>query len=217
LIDQILFKEGVLPVRPSVLEGEVSLAHVIRYWPWSDQALARCIDAYVKSEIKPIACMPDAGGVAGLLFDSGELKTWHASQRKDTESFSVPEVAERLSIKQEVAYYLVRNGLIKAESATVGRKAMSRVSATNLLDFTNGYVFGRDLATELAISPRATVERLAMLGIHAVSGPGVDGCRQLLFAKSKELDKAKRLLPYSSKKIRTLQRPTMQLLLGSDG
>jgi len=217
LIDQILFKDVVLPVRSSALEGEVSLAHVIRYWPWSDQALARCINAYVKGEIKPTSCMPDAGGGAGLLFDSGELKTWHASQRKDSESFSVPEAAERLSVKQEVAYYLVRNGLIKAESATVGRKAMSRVSATNLLDFTNGYVFGRDLAAELEISPRATAERLAMLGIHAVSGPGVDGCRQLLYAKSKELDKAKRLLAKSTKKIRTRQRLTMQLLLGSGG
>ncbi len=205
LIDEVLAIGAALPVRPSLKEGEVSLGHVIRYWPWSDRAFGHCIEACIKGDILPVAHAQGSRGIKGWLFKSNELKAWHTSRARNADSYSIPELAERFSIKQEVAYFLVRKNLIKAERVKVGRKTSALVSVENLDEFERRYVFGRDLAAELEISPKAISEKLASLGVCAVSGPGVDGCRQVLFAKSVELNSAIVLLSRSLRKFATHQ------------
>lgn len=194
LIGRILSVGQALPVRPPLQEGEICLGHVVRYWSWSDGVLADCIEACLKGDLLPVAYARGSQGINGLLFQPDALKAWYASRPRGPASYSIPEVAERLSIKQEVAYFLVRKNLIKAERARAGRKAMSRVSVQGLADFEREYVFGRDLAAQLEMSPRALADKLAHLGVYAVSGPGADGGRQLIFCRNGELNNAISLL-----------------------
>lgn len=208
LVDRILSIGHALPVRPPLQAEEITLGHVIRYWPWSDDSLANCLEACLKSDLLPIAYAQGTQGISGLVFPLSELKEWHASRAKNLVSYSIQEVADCLSIKQEVAYFLVRKKLLKAEPTKVGRKMMSRISAQDLVAFGDRYVFGRDLAAELEISPKAASEKLARLGVRAVAGPGIDGCRQLLFARGENLNTAMRLLADSLSKFHSSQRIT---------
>ncbi len=49
--------------------------------------------------------------------------------------------------------------------------------------FSSTYVFRRDLAPALKTSPGAFAAKLASPGVTPIAGPGVDGCRQLLYRK----------------------------------
>ena len=96
---------------------------------------------------------------------------------------SLMEVAQCLEIKQEVVYSLVRSVILKAELRRVGRRNLDWVTMDELSRFSSTYVFGRDFASALKTSPRALAAKLASLGVTPIAGPGVDGCRQLLYRR----------------------------------
>ena len=100
---------------------------------------------------------------------------------------TIPDVALKLEVKQEVAYALVRSGLLSTNDRRVGRRAERRVSMRSLGDFQQRYVFCRDLARILGRSPKSVALFLAREGVTPAAGPEVDGCRQLVFVRT-EID-----------------------------
>jgi hypothetical protein len=97
---------------------------------------------------------------------------------------TVPEVARVLAIKQEVAYFLIRRGLLGADRVRGARRPEWRVSREQLADFQRDYVFAREIAARRGASPRSTMVWLAAVGRRPCSGPGVDGGRQALYRRS---------------------------------
>ena len=97
---------------------------------------------------------------------------------------TIPEVATKMEVKQEVAYALVRSELLGSAARRVGRRAEQRVSSLNLHEFGLRYVFCRDLALKLGRSSRAASAFLASEGVMPVAGPGIDDCRQLVFSRA---------------------------------
>lgn len=166
----------------------VSLAFLLQYWSWHDREIAEMFDALLNGAIRPKGRNSEHKGVAGYVFRKADLQDWYRRANPPVAtSFSIPEASKLLEIKQEVAYSLVRGGLLPTSQEKIGHRHLTRVSRIGLTEFRDAYVFGRDLAEEMGTSPRALAERLDRLDIRPVSGPSVDGGRQYLYARSSAL------------------------------
>ncbi len=99
--------------------------------------------------------------------------------------YTVPALARMLKVKQDVAYHLINQGFIESSSRgrigrVVGEKAIN--------SFKGRYVLGRDLASQLGVSPKSLAASLSVKGINPVSGPGIDRGRQLVYLRSEALN-----------------------------
>lgn len=180
--------EGLLRNLPEVVErveGLVSLGHLPRYWPWTDEQVGRLLVDILDGRFAPVGIAPGLDGLSALLLGLDQTRQWFAARHTvQADEMTVPEVAVRLEVKQEVAYALVRTGLIASASRRVGRRAEQRVALTALNEFGRRYVFCRDIARTLARSPKAVASFLATEGVAPASGPEIDSCRQLVFARA---------------------------------
>lgn len=183
--------EGTQKVH-EVPDGYVSLGHVLRFWAWSDKAVANLLSEVISSVVIPAFAIDDGSGVPALVLGTQELRDWHARTHQALRSnLSIPDVAERIGVKQEVAYALVRNGLLPIVGMDAGTKRDGQgVTPSALETFGQRYVFARDLAKQLGRSPKAIVEKLGLLGVQPVCGPKIDGCRQILYLNDCALTKA---------------------------
>lgn len=170
----------------------VSMGHVFRYWAWSDKAVAEALKAIGVKDLMPVGALDGVKGAASLLFRDEDLREWHErTQRPTDRPLTIPEVAKSLGIKQEVAYSLIRSGFLPTVSFTSGKNRVNQgVSANALRIFGENYLFARDMVGTLARSSRKIIQQLAALGINPVSGPTVDGCRQVLYANNVGLSHA---------------------------
>lgn len=194
-IDDLLAINQTIAGKLQCSPEEVTMAYVMRYWPWTDGTIAQLLRAVSASSIKPVALLQQTPGIAGWIFIKEQLREWHRlTQQKSMQSLTVPEAATRLAIKQEVAYFLVRKGLLKAELVQKGRIDESRIKSEELEAFSSQYEFGRDLAVTVGTSSRSLVAKLSWLGIRPICGPEIDGCRQILFKRSAELNNAINML-----------------------
>lgn len=180
--------EGMLRNLPLVGErgeGLVSLGHLLRYWPWTDEQVGRLLVDIVDERVAAVGIAPGLDGLSALLHGLDQTRQWFAARHTaQADEMTIPEVAVRLDVKQEVAYALVRTGLIASAVRRVGRRAEQRVALTALHEFGRRYAFCRDIARTLARSPKAVASFLAAEGIAPAAGPQVDGCRQLVFARA---------------------------------
>jgi len=190
-IDRILHVGSTIPERGSTTAGEITFGHVIRYWIWSDADIADFIWDCINGMICPKSLCTGKRGVCSWVFSDQELREW-ISRRNDSgkSDMSVPEVAQYIGIKQEVAYFLVRNDWISSVIIDKQRGTEKRVSYRSVDDFLNLYVFLAELAKKNKSSSRWLLSRLANMGIHPVSGPHIDGGRQLIMRRDKQLELA---------------------------
>jgi len=173
-----------LPVALEGVDGEwVTLDWLFRYEVPSNSAVARLLADVQGGRISAIR-----DGRSDLLSQvsfrrSDAKRVWLDCAPKSSSLITLMDAAERLRVKQEVVYALVRTGLLRTEVFKVGRRQCRGVNVADLGRFCAVYVFGRDLATDLNTSPRALSISLDRLGVGPVSGPDVDGCRQLVYRR----------------------------------
>lgn len=146
--------------------------------------LAELLQAIRRKEIMPRSYFPDVPPLPGLIFCRREFNVWLENRRhKEGGTISIMEAAKRLSVKQEVAYALVRERFL--ETVVDGdRKRDRRVSPASMQAFRNRYVFLREVSGQAGCSPRAMLANLRAEGIVPVTGPRLGGCRQYLFERA---------------------------------
>ncbi|GAB3261450.1 hypothetical protein GCM10027296_35480 [Chitinimonas naiadis] len=109
-----------------------------------------------------------------LQLDACSVRDWLVHWCGD--SYSIDEAARQLGIKQQVAYQLVRSGLLVASSDRRGL----RISIEALRDFQARYVGLAELSRLRGHSPKMM---LAELHAQPVCGPRIDGSRQYFFLR----------------------------------
>ena len=173
-----------LPLAGDVFDDQwVTLDWVSRYGAPDSRALGLLINAVLRGAVAAMRTQPSARLTQLSCQRSAVESFWAQHSFARTKHMSLMEVAQCLEIKQEVVYSLVRSGIVKVELRRVGRRNSDWVTMDELSRFSSTYVFGRDLASALKTSPRALAAKLASLGITPIAGPGVDGCRQLLYRR----------------------------------
>ena len=89
-------------------------------------------------------------GFARWLFNAQVLKLWrHGHASGQSNWLSVPRLAKILGVKQEVAYWLVRNDFIHGKKLRPQWGASTRVSTLELSRFRQNYVFAPEIADAL--------------------------------------------------------------------
>lgn len=139
---------------------------------------------------------PDPRPSGWLIFD-GELaevlRCVPDPQRPIESTHSIANAAVLLRLKEEVAYQLVRAGLLRTIADSGARWSGRRVPESALAEFRAQYVAARDIASELNTSPRAVADMLQRLECHPAIGPA-NGCRQVFYLRAQFTPARQRLV-----------------------
>jgi hypothetical protein len=171
-----------LHVRPGSAEATsdaVPLRDALKYWRLREHEGVALIRAVIDGQVPILAVGQDRVPIGLVQLSAAQTKRWLATRRIESgEGLSIDQVAKELGLKQQVAYDLVRTGLLTTVDAGVlGR----RVTARGIEAFRATYVSLADLARHANCSPRTL---LARVGVAPVCGPTVDGARQYFFRRT---------------------------------
>lgn len=119
-------------------------------------------------------------------FDREVVDEWIKIRRRvPSVGITIPQAAIELGIKQQVAYDLVRVGLLQSEY-TVTKNAIRVIPPSALVSFRKELIALSELARCMQYSPRKMLVKLAAYGVLPVTGPSVDGGRQY-YVKRREV------------------------------
>lgn len=159
----------------------ISLDQLLRYGPLDEQRLCILLRDVEARVFQPIGRYTNSFGLAGLLFHRDQLLERYEGQTNTI--LSIPEVANRLGVKQEVAYALAPLGLLEVEMYICGRRQAQGVSIRSLEKFHSVYVLATNVAKSFGRSPRAVITALTADGIEPVAGPALGNCRQTVYLR----------------------------------
>ncbi len=162
----------------------VPLAQVLKAWRLPSGAFSGLIAALSAGEIH---CNEGAERDVPLgrwYVPVQPVKAWLLRWKADhLEVMSVTAAARAMSIKEEVAYHLVRTGLLQTHAP--GNGTSRQVTAEGIRQFQEHYVGAVEVSRTLGTSPKAL---LATLAVRPVTGPMIDGGRQYFFKRSDVAD-----------------------------
>lgn len=157
----------------------IAVRDILKYWRLWDQEANALIAAVVEGHLQAAGDGRSPVPIGKAILSASGAKEWLRKHRNETRhDFSVDAAAKVLGIKQQVAYDLVRLGLL--HSTTVGTLG-HRVSADDIEQFQTTYVSLATLASERRRSPRTLLGELAA---SPVCGPSIDGARQYFYRRS---------------------------------
>ena len=179
-----------VPLVSTVADGQVSLDHILRFWCCSEDEVTRLLVNLRNGVLQPVGRMGPDGGLNRLvLIEAHARQLVSRSRSNDQSKWTIPQVAEMLNIKQEVAYFLVRQGLLASFPEVIGRRETALVSREGLDAFRLRYIFARDLAKLRKTSSRGLQSRLAEINIHPAVSPLLGACRQVIYEQTPALKK----------------------------
>ncbi|RXZ36085.1 hypothetical protein D9O50_05875 [Oxalobacteraceae bacterium CAVE-383] len=137
-------------------------------------------------------------GFRDLIFSRKGFFTWRKSIRNARDmTCTVAEAASKLGLKQEVAYHLVKKGLLKSRTQLVGKRVTAVVGKKHIQQFEISYLSASNMARQCETSPRSLIAKLASKNVVPVTGPGIDHGRQYFF-KTEDISKAVKLLGHKN-------------------
>ncbi len=157
----------------------VSFVQVMKNWRLNRQEFLSLVRAIINSELSVYGYWNESIPIGLISFDRVELKPWLSNYKvANSNKFSINKAAEILDIKQEVAYQLVRNGLLTSVSNSNNTKSIPKDA---LIIFEKNYISLAKLKSRTDWK-----EKLSFMvkTIAPVSGPSIDGGRQYFFKKA---------------------------------
>lgn len=169
-----------LHVRPSgpATDTGIAVRDVLKYWRLRDKEGVGLMKAVIAQQLIPQGESINAVPLGMAILNPAETRRWLAACRAVSgQGLSVEHAAQAMGVKQQVAYDLVRLGLLPTEPhGALGR----RISAVHLELFRATYVSLADHARTVHRAPRALLREL---NVTPVCGPSVDGTRQYFFRR----------------------------------
>ncbi len=157
----------------------VSLKRILQSWRLRDQEFPALVVALQKREL--IASHPSNTTfvVGELLLERRQVREWLDHYRIISgRDITVDRAAHVLGVKQQVAYQLVRNGMLIAKNC---EKGGLRICLRSINSFQENYISLAALARSYGCSPK---QLLRSIVISPECGPLIDGTRQYFFRKS---------------------------------
>lgn len=170
-----------LAIYDTVPSYAISLDQLLRYGPLDEDLVCTLLRDVEVNLFQPIGRDTTAVGLAGLLFNRVQLLEKYEGQTSAL--LSIPNTANRMGVKQEVAYALVNLGLLEAGVYISGRRQAQGVSVRSLEKFLRCHVLAADVAKSLGRSSRAVITALSDEGVEPVAGPALGNCRQTVYLR----------------------------------
>lgn len=167
----------------------VSVAHLARFCVSDARDFVTLIQAIHSGKLSVLVPPHTKHQIGMWLLDEAEVAAWRSPPPHDrTQRFSVNDAAIQLGVKQEVAYSLVRAGILAVVIDAASRRTAQWITAQALREFRKRYVLGTELAAAWQTSPKQVVHQLMTSGIQPVAGPGVASalCRQYVWLRSRK-------------------------------
>jgi excisionase family DNA binding protein len=178
-----------LPRVHCVDEDEISLADVLRYWQWNAEEVVSVVEEVKAGTLILTKVLLGKAGISRWVFKRHELTEWRASLQTDRANWlTIPELAEVLGVKQQVAYWLTQNEYIRAHRFGSRMNHGSRVKKVDVDRFLRKHIFCTEIADRIGKSPRATTLMLKALSIYPIQGTSIEACRQRVYTRSEALD-----------------------------
>lgn len=190
-LDQILAIGYGLPEWDSLdFADKCNFEHILRFLLHKRYLFPRLIIGVIREEILPVAVDKNFTGLKAWVFDSKNLKQWISNQVHGMRdgAMTIPEVSKVLKIKQEVAYHLVKKGLLKFILEQDSFILLIKLSSLD--EFMKTYVPGIELSRQLNTSPKHLAEILSSKSVFPVTGLVVDEGRQNFYRRDSLLDEA---------------------------
>lgn len=154
----------------------IPLRQVVRFLAGEEGALAEFLRAVQGGAVSLCHLEDDTLPLfQRLTVEPRNLRAWQLSRQG---RLSLPHAAEYLGLKQAVIYHLCRKGHLHASSS---RDHGTGLSEGEISRFSRELLSASDMATSLATSPKALISALAAVGVSPISGPMVDGGRQVFY------------------------------------
>ena len=163
--------------------GCLVVEDALRFFLSDSDAFAQLLNAIRDGVVMPVGRVEAARGLSGILIRRTTFREWTDSRRPQLDSLSIRAAAKRIGVKEEVAYYLARRGVLESTSTRVGRRVERRISERAIARFIETYVLAKTIAVRTGSSARAVRRFLSECDVTAVCGPGVDTCRQLVYRR----------------------------------
>lgn len=166
-----------MTVGESIPQDIISFSDALRFWVPVARSSA-FFGAVLCGEL-PVFAEAGSDSLRSLLLDRERVMAWAATRpNQRCEWLSLPDCAVKLGIKQEVAYHLVRVGLLPTQKVVVHRRTAQVVSLQSLKQFERRYEPLVKAAGRAGIDHRNCLTWARANGLQLVSGPQVDGGRQ---------------------------------------
>ncbi|MHC8356603.1 TniQ family protein [Pseudomonas sp. LB3P81] len=126
------------------------------------------------------------------LVKTQALKKWMRNVFQNPSDFpgiTICKAAILLGVKQEVAYALVRQGILWSTPIKSGRRTLQMVLPKAIERFRRRYILGPELSVFLGLPPKHVMPHLWENGFRPVAGPSIvkSPCRQYVWPRSKKL------------------------------
>lgn len=157
----------------------ISVGRLLQYWRLRDGEFLALVHAITSTDLTPVSDPPGVVALGKVLLSVRQVRDWLSAGRAAADSsMSVNEAAQKLALKQQVAYDLVRHGLlVTIEDELQGR----RVTRANLYAFQSAYISLAEFSGSVHRAPRWVLQNIH---IPPISGPSIDGSRQYFYRKS---------------------------------
>lgn len=160
------------------LEETVAVRDALKYWRLQESEAVAMISAVLEHAfvVYANACGVVPMGLARV--ERQALKSWLLAVRfTGKKSMSIDEAATSLGVKQQVAYELVKRGLL---NSSIDCRDGRRVFPSDMAAFQRDFVSLANLAKAAKRSPKALLDELRT---RPVTGPCVDGARQYFYRR----------------------------------
>ncbi|WP_235364037.1 hypothetical protein [Burkholderia sp. ABCPW 111] len=162
-----------------------TMEHVLRHLCRANDTFLVVMRAVLSGKLRCVGRAVGMRGIGAFLVDKTEVRWVIANAGQlPTEGLTAQAVARRLAIKEEVAYHLIRSGILRSFKYRLNGRTLQLVSEANLHEFEDRYVSLVSIATRHATSTKTALSWLSKSGAHPVTGPSVDGSRQYFFLRS---------------------------------
>lgn len=181
VVDFLQRLEGQAP-RVKMPGDYMPLTAVLRALSFNGLGLAALVCEVLEGRVFVAGVLDQERGLRRLLFSAKGVKDFVDLRRMRREDgLTIPQAALRMKLKEQVAYQLVRAGLLETVMIQENGRPLSLIPTKTLNDFEVAYVSAATLAARLRTSPRHLTLLLQEEGVQPVTGPTVDGGRQTFF------------------------------------
>lgn len=162
---------------PSLDKDLVSFSEIVKYWRLREGEIVQLVKTLISGELSAFDVSNHSVVIGSVKLDKAAAKEWLWALRKSLNAVSIDEAAKLMGIKQQVAYHLVKVGLIQSIQT---KQAGKQITKESIAAFNHKYVALSVLAKQQQTSSSALLKSLKM---KPVTGPQIDGGRQYFYLR----------------------------------
>ncbi len=155
----------------------ISFSGIVKYWRLREGEMVHLIKALISGELSAFDVSNHSVVIGSVKLDKAAAKEWLWALRKSLNAVSIDEAAKLMGIKQQVAYHLVKVGLIQSIQT---KQAGKQITKEAIAAFNHKYVALSVIAEQQQTSSSALLKTLK---VKPVTGPLIDGSRQYFYLR----------------------------------